>query len=242
MSVMVRRRPLFAWTPRRRGVRLYTVSSGDVVRVVVKRDDALLSPDGPTTGAGAIPGPGGTPGPLVSIPDGVTPGTPGPVGGTTPGPVRRGEYPSGMPNFGSAGDDLRGSGKGPVDDEEGGSGTLIVEIDGEVVGTDAGGARGGDVVSGRGNWDSPFGVGFEKRCGTGVWKRSGGCENGVDEFEFAGPGSPGPGVQPCRGEELRRRWCDATVRGRRVLQSVGHVPSPSPSLAHRNCARLGVGE
>lgn len=73
--------------------------NGDVVRVV-KMDGALLSP-GPTTGAGAMPGPGGTPGPLVSIPEGVTPGppvvvdrtpgTPGPVGGTTPGPARRGE-------------------------------------------------------------------------------------------------------------------------------------------------------
>ena len=183
--------------------------NGDVVRVAVKRDGALLSPGGPpTTGAGAMPGPGGTPGPLVSIPEGVTPGpplvvdrtpgTPGPVGGTTPGPARRGEYPSGIPNLGSAGDGLRGSGKGPVDDEEDARGAFIPEIEGE---TDGRGARGGDVVSGRGNCGSPFGVGFEKRCGTGVWKRSGACENGADGMlEFAGPGE-GPGVQPCRGEE-----------------------------------------
>lgn len=106
-----------------------------------------------------------------------------------------------MPSFGSAGDCLRGSGKGPVDDEEDEGGMFIAEMEGEFVETDVGGARGGDVVSGRGNCDSPFGVGFEKRCG-GVWKRSGGCENGADGmFEFAGPGSPGPGVQPCRGEE-----------------------------------------
>ena len=142
---------------------------------------------------------GVTPGPLAAD---RTPGTPGPVGRTTPGPVRRGEYPSGMPSFGSAGDDLR-SGKGPVDDEEEGRGTFIAEIRGEVVETDVGGARGGDVVNGRGNCDGPFGVGFGKRCGTGVWKRSGGCENGAEgTFELAGPGSPGPGVQPCRGEEV----------------------------------------
>lgn len=185
--------------------------NGDVVRFAVNRD-GVVSPDGPPTTAGAIPGPGGTPGPLVSIPEGVTPGPPpaadrtpgmpGPVGGTTPGPVRRGEYPSGIPSFGSAGDGLRGSGKGPVDDEEEGSGTFIAEIRGEVVETDVGGARGGDVVNGRGNCDRPFGVGLEKRCGTGVWKRSGGCENGAGgTFELAGPGEPGPGVQPCRGEE-----------------------------------------
>ena len=194
------------------GAPVYGIN-GDVVRFAVKRDGALLSPDGPPTlmmGAGAMPGPGGTPGPLVSIPEGVTPGpplavdrtpgTPGPVGGTTPGPVRRGEYPSGIPSFGSAGDGLRA--KGPVDDEEGGRGTFIADIKGDVVETDVVGTRGGDVVSGRGSCDSPFGVGFEKRCGTGVWKRSGGCENGAGgTFELGGPGSPGPGVQPWRGEE-----------------------------------------
>lgn len=191
-----------------RGAPVYGIN-GDIVRFAVKRDGALLSTGRPLMmGAGAIPGPGGTPGPLVSIPEGVTPGpplvvdrtpgTPGPVGGTTPGPARRGEYPSGIPSFGSTGDGLRGSGKGPVDDEEDGSSPFIAEIKGEVVETDVGGARGGDVVSGRGNCDSPFG---EKRCGTGVWKRSGECENGPDgTLEFAGPGE-GPGVQPCRGEE-----------------------------------------
>jgi hypothetical protein len=187
------------------GAPVYAIN-GDVVRFAVKRLFSTGRP--PVMGAGAMPGPGGTPGPLVSIPEGVTPGpplvvdrtpgTPGPVGGTTPGPARRGEYPSGIPNFGSAGDGLRGSGKGPVDDE--GGGTFIAEIKGEVVETDVG-ARGGDVVSGRGNCDSPFGVGFEKRWGTGVWKRSGECENGTNgTFELAGPGEV-PGVQPCRGEE-----------------------------------------
>jgi len=131
-----------------------------------------------TLGAGAIPGPGGTPGPLVNIPEGVTPGTPGPVG-TTPGPTSRGEYP--IPSLGSPGDPLRAN--GPVDDGGGGTPT---EIDGLEMD-----ARGGDVVSERG-CDSPLVVG--KRCGTGVWKRSGGY----------GPGaSPGPDVQPCRGGEDR---------------------------------------
>lgn len=195
------------------GALVYGIN-GDVVRFPVKRVGALPSPGGPaTTGAGAMPGPGGTPGPLVSIPEGVmpgpplavdkTPGTPGPVGGTTPGPARRGEYPSGgIPNFGSTGEGLRGSGKGPVDDEEDGRAMFIAETEGEPVETDVGGARGGEVVSGRGNCDNPFGVEFEKRCGTGVWKRSGGSGNGVDgTLEFAGPGSLEPGVQPCRGEE-----------------------------------------
>lgn len=185
--------------------------NGEVVRLPVKSNGPLTSPGGTlTTGAGAMPGPGGTPGPLVSIPDGVTPGppladrmpgTPGPVGGTTPGPARRGENPSGMPSLGSAGEGLRGR-NGPVD-VEGGRDAFIGDIEGEVVETIEAGARGGEVVSGRGNCDSPFAAGFEYRCGTGVWKRSGASGNRAGgALELMGPpGSPGPGVHPCRGEE-----------------------------------------
>lgn len=187
-------------------------TNGDVV-LAANMDGPPLSPGGTpaTEGAGAIPGPGGTPGPLVSIPEGVTPGpppfvvdrtpgTPGPVGGTTPGPARRGEYPNGvMFSLGRAGEGFRGSGKGPTHVEEDGRGAFNVDIEGEFV---EGGPRGGDDVSGRGNCDKPFGAEFEKRCGTGVWKRSGARENGTDgTFDIAGPDSPGPGVQPCRGEE-----------------------------------------
>jgi len=178
------------------------------VRFPVKSEGPLPSPGG--TGAGAMPGPGGIPGPLVSIPDGVTPGppvdrmpgTPGPGGGTTPGPARRGEYPSGMPSLGSAGEGLRGSENGPVDVEDGRD-AFMGDIEGEVVKTDEAGARGGEVVSGRGNCDSPFGAEFENRCGTGVWKRSGASGNGAGgALEHVGPPvSPGPGVHPCRGEE-----------------------------------------
>lgn len=209
-----------------------------------------LSPgETPTTeGAGAIPGPGGTPGPLVRIPEGVTPGpplvvdrtpgTPGPVGGTTPGPARRGEYPSeAIPNFGRAGEGLRACGKGPVDVEEDERGALRVGIEGEVE-MDVGGARGGDVVSGRGSCDKPFGVGFEKRCGTGVWKRSGGRGNGVDRtFEVAGPDSPGPGVQPCRGGEVAEMvWCEGArtkgvAMGRSRSLSLSRSLSRSRSLS-----------
>jgi len=89
---------------------------GDSVLLPVNPDIDCPSPM--PIGGGPLPGPllpwgiasvGGIPGPLVSIPDGGipgpdegpestldtapdnTPGTPGPVGGRTPGPTNRGE-------------------------------------------------------------------------------------------------------------------------------------------------------
>lgn len=68
-----------------------------------------------------------------------------------------------MPSLGSAGEGFRWSEKGPPDIEEDGRGALIVDMEGEVDVADTGGARGGEVVRGRGSW--AFWFGLEKRCG-----------------------------------------------------------------------------